>query len=149
MKKRWKVIWSKSASTDLASIAAYIARDDRDAALSALDRLETRATALGAMPLRGRVVPELLAIDVAHYRELVEAPYRIIYRVEERRVLVVAVVDGRRDLERALSLVSRALSSCSRDCELRGGPPLAEQPADCEIFRDEHRALCGAHLCVV
>ena len=33
------------------------------------------------------------------YRELIVRPWRIIYRVSTKRVLVLAVLDGRRDLE--------------------------------------------------
>ena len=51
------------------------------------------------MPLRGRIVPELRAQGVQFYRELLSPPYRIMYRVKDRLVLVVAVLDGRRNLD--------------------------------------------------
>jgi plasmid stabilization system protein ParE len=35
---------------------------------------------------------------VPSYRELVEAPWRLIYRAEAERVIVIALLDGRRDL---------------------------------------------------
>ena len=44
------------------------------------------------------MVPELGAIDVVAYRELVEGPWRIVYRYDDRAVSVVAVLDARRDL---------------------------------------------------
>jgi plasmid stabilization system protein ParE len=62
------------------------------------DRLEQRAQALSVAAERGRVVPELRAVDVHQYRELIERPWRIVYRIETTDVLVLAVLDGRRDL---------------------------------------------------
>jgi toxin ParE1/3/4 len=50
------------------------------------------------MAARGRVVPELAAVGVQRYRELIEGNYRIIYAVNENEVRVVAVLDGRRDV---------------------------------------------------
>lgn len=50
------------------------------------------------LPDRGRMVPELASLDIKAYRELIISPHRLMYRVEPRRVLVVAVFDGRRDL---------------------------------------------------
>jgi toxin ParE1/3/4 len=73
------------------------------------DRLGARAGALSTTPERGRKVPELAALDAHHYRELIERPWRILYRIEGDRVLVVAVLDGRRDL--ASLLIERLVRS--------------------------------------
>jgi toxin ParE1/3/4 len=48
------------------------------------------------------VVPELRAADVYQYRELIERPWRVVYRIEVEVVLVMAVLDGRRDLRSVL-----------------------------------------------
>jgi toxin ParE1/3/4 len=70
--------------------------------LAVLDKLQHRASALAIAAERGRIVPELRAVGVRHYRELIERPWRIIYRIEGARVLVLAALDGRRDLEALL-----------------------------------------------
>ena len=36
------------------------------------------------------------------YRELIEPPWRIVYRIESESVLVLGVLDGRRDLKSLL-----------------------------------------------
>ena len=54
------------------------------------------------MPLRGRTVPELRSVGVQTYRELVEGPWRIVYRYDARHVYVIAVLDARRDLSSLL-----------------------------------------------
>ena len=95
----YRVLWSAAAAGDLESIVEYIALDDSSAALRVLDRLQARATALEAMPLRGRVVPELKQQGIVTLRELVESPWRILYRVGDETVWVLAVIDGRRNVE--------------------------------------------------
>ena len=54
------------------------------------------------MPERGRVVPELAAVGIRTYRELVVEPWRLVYRITEKTVYVLAVLDGRRNIEDVL-----------------------------------------------
>jgi addiction module RelE/StbE family toxin len=96
------VRWARSARHDLASIVSYLADRSPQAALATLDRLESRAKSLVTLADRGRVVPELDRLRVRQYRELVVAPYRLIYRIRDRQVLVLGVVDARRSLEDVL-----------------------------------------------
>jgi len=51
------------------------------------------------MPNRGRVVPELKFYNIITYRELIVAPWRIIYRIENDTVYVLSIIDGRRNVE--------------------------------------------------
>ena len=61
--------------------------------------LRRKASALRAAPRRGRVIPELQRLQMREYRELIIAPYRLIYRSSGHLVLVVGVFDSRRNLE--------------------------------------------------
>jgi toxin ParE1/3/4 len=99
MKRRLPVEWATIAARDLAEIVEYIARDDPGAAVRVLDAVEAKASSLETLATRGRIVPELLGIQLREYRELVVKPYRLIYRVEKARVVVLGVFDGRRNLE--------------------------------------------------
>jgi plasmid stabilization system protein ParE len=96
---RVTVYWTASARRDLESIVLYLAERSPQAALSTLDRLETRAKSLVRLAGRGRIVPELEHLHIREYRELVVTPYRVIYRVQGPRVFVLGVFDGRRSLE--------------------------------------------------
>lgn len=98
----YSVLWTDTAQRDLESIVGYIAEDSLPNAMVVLDRLEARASALATNPERGRKVPELRSLDLHQYRELIAHPWRILYRIEEDRVLVVAVLDGRRELHSLL-----------------------------------------------
>jgi plasmid stabilization system protein ParE len=93
-----RVRWTEAARVDLELIVDFIAADSVENAVAVLDRLEERAEALRLAAERGRGVPELQVVDVLQYRELIERPWRIIYRIEPDQVIVLAVLDGRRDL---------------------------------------------------
>ncbi len=97
-----RVRWTELAALDLEEIVGFIALDSPAEARRCLRRLERRASALRSMPLRGRVVPELAAVGVRAWRELVVPPHRLVYRVLGEEVHVMAVFDGRRDLEDVL-----------------------------------------------
>ncbi len=96
------LLWTSTARSDLEEIIAYIADDSVDNALSVLEKLESKIKTLTSQSDRGRVVPELNYLDVCQYRELIENPWRIIYRTEKDNILVLAVLDGRRELSSIL-----------------------------------------------
>ena len=94
----YRVLWTDAARQDLEEIVDFIAIDSPETALSILDRLESRCARLQRFPQRGRIVPELRAAEILSYREIIEAPWRIVYRYERNRVFVMAILDARRDL---------------------------------------------------
>ncbi len=100
--KSYQVLWTHTAQQDLTEIVDYIAQDSIPDALAILQKLESKAALLITLPNRGRIVPELLHTGISQYRELISAPWRIIYRVENQRVMVMAVLDSRRDLQTIL-----------------------------------------------
>jgi toxin ParE1/3/4 len=61
---------------------------------------------LSEFPERGACPQELLTIGVREYREFFFKPYRIIYRVMDKNVYVLLIVDGRLDKQ---SLLQRRL----------------------------------------
>lgn len=95
---RHRVVWTDTATSDLEAIITHIAEEDVVVALEVLARIQSRCGRLSEFPQRGRIVPELRSVDVLTYRELIEDPWRIIYRFEARRVYVVGVLDARRSL---------------------------------------------------
>lgn len=91
-----RLIWSPEAIEDIESIAEYIARDSPWYAQVTVSKIVSMAESVSKLPERGRVVPE---IKDASIRERFVYSYRMIYRVNTDRVLVVAVIHGRRLLE--------------------------------------------------
>jgi hypothetical protein len=74
---------------------------DSDGADALLDQLVVLIQTLPNYPLKGPVPPELEALGISTYRQLSQAPYRIIYsseRVSQTEAVVVHLVaDARRD----------------------------------------------------
>lgn len=99
MAESHQVLWTDTARQDLSDIIDYIAQDSMDNALVILDKIEAHAGLLTTLPDRGRILPELVDTGISHYREIIYSPWRIIYRVEAQRVMVMAVLDSRRDLQ--------------------------------------------------
>jgi len=100
------VRWSVAAQRDLADIVDYIASDSELDAEAVLDRLQQQAASLRQFAERGRRIPELKGRKPppgANWRELLARPWRIVYAIDGDTVLVLAVVDGRRDFRAWLS----------------------------------------------
>jgi plasmid stabilization system protein ParE len=98
-KRSPRIVWTVTAEEDLWGIVEFISGDDVPAALDVLRRLREHAAVLDKFPGRGRIVPELDQHGIRQYRELVMAPWRIVYRVDGAVVYVMAVLDSRRNLE--------------------------------------------------
>ena len=98
-RRAFQVRWTGAARRDLAGIVDHIAAESPDGAEAILARLEQTARRLETLPARGRIIPELKSQGIALYRELICRPWRIAFRIERRDVWIMAVVDGRRNLE--------------------------------------------------
>jgi toxin ParE1/3/4 len=84
-----KVRWTDQAIADLAAIRAFIEQDSPHYASVVVARLIRAVDRLEDFPESGRVVPEF---DRKAVREVVERPYRIVYRVmraDEVHILTV------------------------------------------------------------
>ena len=99
MNKEYDIVWSNIAENDLKNIIEYIADDSPPNPLKVFKRIKQKASSLYTIPERGRVVPELRDQGILQYRELVISPWRILYRISEKTVFVLSVLDSRRNIE--------------------------------------------------
>jgi len=95
-----KVIWAHSAEEDLDVAAEYIHRDSPAYAAAFVHRILKTGRSLSELAERGRVVPEF---KYHNLREIFVFSYRLIYRIEEERVSILALIHGRRDFNSAWS----------------------------------------------
>jgi addiction module RelE/StbE family toxin len=93
------IFWSDQAKMDLSEMIEYIAFEDKTLAMQILGKIEEKVTRLEQMPKSGRFVPELKAFDLLTYREVVFSPWRIIYKIEKQQMVIISVLDSRRNLE--------------------------------------------------
>jgi len=105
---KYRVRLVAEAEEDLLRIVTYIGVNDSvESAEHVLDGIERAMTALETLPERGHLPPELERIAVRGFREVHFKPYRIIYEISGRDVLIHAVLDGRRDMT---SLLERRMT---------------------------------------
>jgi toxin ParE1/3/4 len=93
----YEVSLTQDAERDLKdiSIAKHNARASAD---HVLDRLVKASGELKTSPDRGSHVNELRSLGTSEYREIFCKPYRLIYTVRSKQVIIYVITDGRRDM---------------------------------------------------
>ena len=86
-----RVRFTPTGRAQFLAALAYIRRENPPAAIRFRQRAEQALRRLEQFPESGRVVPEFPDLP---YREVIVAPYRFFYRIEEATVWVVAVWHG-------------------------------------------------------
>jgi plasmid stabilization system protein ParE len=87
------LVWSPEAIEDLEAIASYIERDSPWYAKAVTSNIVETAETIPSYPELGRVVPEAGDVQI---RERFVYSYRVIYRIEAARILIVAIIHGSR-----------------------------------------------------
>lgn len=90
-----KIDWSDPSVSDLEAIRDYIAKDSEYYASEFIGKILDAVEALKGLPKIGRIVPEASQDDI---RELLFHNYRLIYRIETERILIIAIIHGAREL---------------------------------------------------
>ena len=90
---------NKTAKNDLREIIEYISKNNPMNALNILKKIEGRINSLKHFPERGGYVPELLNNNIKDYRQLLESPWRIIYKIYKDIVNVLLIIDSRRNTQ--------------------------------------------------
>jgi plasmid stabilization system protein ParE len=91
-----RVVWSSQAVEDVDAIASYIARDSPSYAAAMVQKIIAATRVLTHCPLAGRVIAEG---EESSLRELSAYCYRIIYRIDNKKVTVAAVIHGKNLLD--------------------------------------------------
>jgi toxin ParE1/3/4 len=88
------VYWTPNARRDIRDVAEYIARDSLPYAAAFTARVKAAIDMLRRFPRSGRVVS---GYDDESIREVIVGNYRVVYRLRERRVAIVAVSQKSRE----------------------------------------------------
>lgn len=91
-----RVIWSPLALTRVEEIARVIATDRPRAADRWVAELFSRARQLRAHPESGPTVAELARPEI---RQLIYSRYRIIYRLDPHRIVILTIRHGRQEFD--------------------------------------------------
>ena len=89
MQRKKAITFAASAVNDLDAIRSWYADQQIPAVGDKLLReIISQVERLGAFPESGRIVPEF---GIANLREIIDSPFRIIYRLDESKVRIVRV----------------------------------------------------------
>jgi toxin ParE1/3/4 len=99
----YQVFLTRDAVRDLEELDEYLAASDSDEKADyVLNKIEAALQRLSESPERGTRPRELLELGVGEYRQVFFKPYRIIYTIRGKRIYVLLIADGRRDMESLL-----------------------------------------------
>ncbi|MBI3662593.1 MAG: type II toxin-antitoxin system RelE/ParE family toxin [Acidobacteria bacterium] len=93
-----KIVWTDRAISELTEISAFIERESPAIAALVCSRIVARTEQAAEFPFSGRRVPG----RDENVRELFWRSYRVIYRVDAPKILILTVVHGSRVLEESL-----------------------------------------------
>jgi len=94
-----RVLWTETAQADLNEIIDYITTDSVDNAVRQYEKIKSTCLALIDFPEQGRIIPELKNQNIIKYREIILQPWRIMYKKEKNIIYIMAIIDGRRNIE--------------------------------------------------
>ena len=86
---RHEIIWTEPALAELDEIADYIALDDPQAARGLVQRVFAHVAQLADHPASGSKPTELKGW---RYRQIIEPPCRVFYRVDAGKVVILYVM---------------------------------------------------------
>ncbi len=90
-----KIIWSPFSIDRLTEIAKYIENDSPKNANAFIDNILNEIERLRSYPDLGRYVPEL---ENRNMREIIYNSFRIIYRIDDNRIIILTIRHARQHL---------------------------------------------------
>ena len=90
-----KIIFSEEADLDLLQIHTYLGAQNRTAAVSLANTFNKKFESLARFPFIGRE----RSVFARGLRSVVAENYVIFYRIERDQIMIVRVLDGRRDID--------------------------------------------------
>ncbi|NTV76040.1 MAG: type II toxin-antitoxin system RelE/ParE family toxin [Holophaga sp.] len=99
----YEVLITDGAERDLEAIHDHLLHSgSKGEADHVLDRLMAMAESLATFPERGSHPKELASLGILDYRQVYFKPYRTLYRVIGKQVIICLIADGRREMQTLL-----------------------------------------------
>lgn len=100
---KFEVLISRAATFDLQAISDfYLLSATDEIAEQLINQIENGFNSLSQFPERGTSVFELSSIGLTQYKQLLQAPFRIIYTIINRQVRVFMVLHQKQSIQKAL-----------------------------------------------
>jgi plasmid stabilization system protein ParE len=92
---KYRVEITQTAELDLRDNFQYIAADNETAAHKLIKEIERQIGSLEQFPLRCPVIPESWELG-KEYRHIIYGHYRTIFKIDERRIIILRIIHGAR-----------------------------------------------------
>jgi len=97
------IIWSKNAADELLELVSYQKyHAGKVQAKDVYTRIKNKVERISANPGLGESIPELVEIGLRHVYQLAESPWLICYKINNKNVSILSIMDVRKDLEELL-----------------------------------------------
>lgn len=93
MAQKVEVAVARAARDDLDEILGYIRIDSPRAATKIVSQIYECLKRLPRFPKSGRIIPE---VGDSSLREIISGPYRVMYRLEGAKIVILRVLHGKR-----------------------------------------------------
>ncbi|MDO9578439.1 MAG: type II toxin-antitoxin system RelE/ParE family toxin [Candidatus Cloacimonadales bacterium] len=108
MKVEVKLI--EQAWQDIADIYRFISENDSEFnGRKIYEAIKAKCYEIANFPNKGHIPPELERLSIFSYLEINFKPYRIIYRIAEKSIIIFGVFDGRRNM---MDILTKRLLRC-------------------------------------
>ncbi len=104
--QEFDLVWDANASKDIENIWEYISLDSKGAARKVVNNIRDCSKSLKLNPYIGQEEELLKKFRLGH-RYLVYSHYKIIYRVIEDKVFVIAIFDTRQNPLKLKKIIKR------------------------------------------
>ncbi len=84
----YKIEWSPTSRLDFRDLILFISEGNSSAANHFRNKIINHVMQVAKFPESGRVVPEFQDENI---REIIQKPYRIVYRINKKKILVEIV----------------------------------------------------------
>ncbi len=102
MSKIYNLEWTSNAKEDLLNIVDYIKQDSLESARKVYELIKDKAHTNNFFPFRDRITSELQRQGITIYRESIENHWRIMYKIENDTVYIMAIFDSKQNIEELL-----------------------------------------------
>ena len=98
-----KIIWSKDAGDELVDIISYIKYNTGNITAKKInDKIMNEVERISENPEGRRIAPLLREFGINHIHQFNISPWIIYYKLENNKMEIVSIIDGRRNLEEIL-----------------------------------------------
>lgn len=86
-----RILWSLDSKVDLVGIVSFI-KENSGGKISRqfFERIQEKVKKAASFPESDRIVPELHEIGVTDIREIMESPWRILFRTNDQELRIVS-----------------------------------------------------------